>query len=396
MKKILPVILTGIMMLSGTIAFAEDSSGIKAEETITQRTELAQLYDMGIMKDVGSGPYQSITRAEMAKIITQTLNISKVTAANTFTDVTDDNPYINEIGIVQGMKIMCGYGNDIFKPDADITYYEAAKTIVTMLGYEPIAQQNGGYPYGYLKAGNETGIIPYPGAEDRVINKNDIAKILIKAIDTPLMQQASFGSTAEYMISEDTIKTKYLNIQPNKDESSKKTLFDNYRNNFELLGADKENVLNYLNALEFVTPEVSGNQETYTEYVDGNDVRVMNMILYNGIVTGFEYEYHNLGTAYSFATYLRNALELTFGEKTTYPGMVQTNKDYFDNVKDVSELKSQYKYYEDWTVTFDNQLKENIDRMLDNKEYSRIDIRFELSVIDESKAFISVRYIALP
>ena len=76
--------------------------------------------------------------------------------------------------------------------------------------------------------------------------------------------------------------------------------------------------------------------------------------------------------------------------------MVQTNKDYFDNVKNVSELKSQYTYYEDWKAAFDYQKKENIDKMLDGKDYSRIDIHFELSVIDANNATVSVRYVALP
>jgi len=181
-----------------------------------------------------------------------------------------------------------------------------------------------------------------------------------------------------------------------RGKGGKKTIYDNYRHNLGLLGSDKETVLNYLEALKYVTPDVSGNQETYTEYVNGNDVKVTNLILYNGIVSGFEYEYDNLQAAYDFATHLRKDLELTFGEKSTYPGMVQTNKDYFDNVKNVSELKSQYTYYEDWKAAFDYDKKENIDKMLEDKDYSRIDIHFELSVIDTNKAIVSVRYIALP
>ena len=176
----------------------------------------------------------------------------------------------------------------------------------------------------------------------------------------------------------------------------KKTIYDNYRHNLGLLGSDKETVLNYLEALKCVTPDVSGNQETYTEYVKENGIEVMNMILYNDVVAGFEYEYYDLQAAYDFATHLRKDLELTFGEKSTYPGMVQTNKDYFDNVKNVSELKSQYTYYEDWKAAFDYQKKENIDKMLDGKDYSRIDIHFELSVIDANNATVSVRYVALP
>lgn len=181
-----------------------------------------------------------------------------------------------------------------------------------------------------------------------------------------------------------------------RGKGGKKTLVDNYRHNLGLIGTDKVTVLNYYEGLEYVTPDVSGNQETYSEYVDGNDVKVINMVLYNGVVTGFEYEYHDLQAAYDFAKYLRKDLELTFGEKTTCPGMVQTNRDYFDDIKDVSEIKSLYTYYEDWKPGFDYQKKENITKMLGDKTYSRIDIRMELSVSDENKAIVSVKYIILP
>ena len=181
-----------------------------------------------------------------------------------------------------------------------------------------------------------------------------------------------------------------------RGNGGRKTIYDNYRHNLGLLGADKETVLNYLDALRYVTPDADGSQTVYTEYVNGNDVKVMNMILYNDVVAGFEYEYDNLQVAYDFAMQLRKDLELTFGEKTTYPGMLQSNKDYFDNIKDVSELKPQYIYYEDWTPFFDGENQRNADKMLGGKPYSRIDIHFSLSVIDANKAIVSIRYVALP
>lgn len=151
-----------------------------------------------------------------------------------------------------------------------------------------------------------------------------------------------------------------------------------------------------MDALKFVTPNVFGEQTTYTEYVNGNDVKVINMILYNDVVTGFEYEYDNLQAAYDFAKYLRKDLELTFGNKTTYPETVQIGKDYFDTINDISELKAQYIYYEDWKAAFDGEKQNNIDKMLSGKDYSRIDIHFELSVIGANKATVSVRCVAIP
>jgi len=208
MKKVLSLFLV-FLILTGITAFAAEI--IKNEEgVVVQKTELAQLYDMGIMEDIGEGPFQNITRAEMAQIVVQALNMKEIEMESTFIDVTSDNKYSNQIGVVQSMNIMCGYGNGIFKPDEYITYYEVVKTIVTMLGYEPLALQRGGYPEGYLKVGNELGIILYPGAKDFVIDKNDIGKILLRATDVPLMLQSSFGENVEYQISEETLKNKFL------------------------------------------------------------------------------------------------------------------------------------------------------------------------------------------
>ena len=163
------------------------------------------------------------------------------------------------------------------------------------------------------------------------------------------------------------------------------------------LGESKEKVFDYIEALEYITPDKSGKQETYTEHanIDGAKV-ILKLVFYNDVLSGFEYEYDNVDVAYKEAERLRRDLELTFGEKTTYPGMVQTNKDYFDNIKNVSDLKNQYTYYEDWEAVFEDEKQENINKMLEGKDYSRIDIHFELSVIDENKAILSTRYVALP
>lgn len=163
------------------------------------------------------------------------------------------------------------------------------------------------------------------------------------------------------------------------------------------LGESKEKVFGYIEALEYITPEISGNQEIYSEHanIDGAKV-ILKLVFYNDVLSGFEYEYDNVDVAYKEAERLRRDLELTFGEKTTYPVMVQTNKDYFDNIKDVSELKKQYTYYEDWEVVFEDEKQENINKMLEGKDYSRIDIHFELSVVDENKAIVSAKCIALP
>ena len=176
-------------------------------------SEIGKLRNLGIANDVGEGPYQLVKRGEMAKLIAQTLKMTSSAAfyLPEFSDVAKDNPNYNYIGLIEKKGIADGYGNGNFKPDENITYYEAVKMIVCMLGYKPEAEIKG-YPEGYLQTANKIGIILYPGAEDRVINLDDISKILYKAIDTPLMLQTGFGAETQYEIA-DGVNNKLMTIR---------------------------------------------------------------------------------------------------------------------------------------------------------------------------------------
>lgn len=179
---------------------------------------LAKLRNLGIAVDVGQNPYQTITRGEMSRIISQCLKMENVNSHTSFTDVSQDHLYYNNIGTMQQMGIADGYGNGLFMPDNEISFYESVKMIVCMLGYNETAQTDG-YPTGYLKTANELGIILYPGAEDRSITLNDLSEMLYKALDVPLMEQISFGKDKEFVICDGikaelkTVKTKYLGIK---------------------------------------------------------------------------------------------------------------------------------------------------------------------------------------
>jgi len=213
MKKLSLVcfsIIAVILMASNAIALeAPPSVGtppdyyVESDGTVTMRTELGQLCDIGIMSDVGGGYYDSVTRSEMAKIITQMygmFDIDLYRQSVDFTDVSSRNPYSASIKFVSDNKIMNGNGDGLFLPDKDITYYEAIKTVVTVLGYEPLALQRGGYPYGYLRVANEIGIILYPDTDNYTATKGDITDMVFKAIDTPLMKQSGFGAVIEYIV----------------------------------------------------------------------------------------------------------------------------------------------------------------------------------------------------
>ena len=144
---------------------------MESDGVITIRSELAQLWDIGIMSDSDMliTPYETITRGEMARIITQLYGYDDLEVFNLtgekktcdFIDVSSKNPSFSAINYLSHHGIMNGYGNSLFLPDKDITYSEAVKTIISALGYEPLALQKGGYPSGYLSVANELGLILY-------------------------------------------------------------------------------------------------------------------------------------------------------------------------------------------------------------------------------------------
>lgn len=75
------------------------------------------------------------------------------------------NPYADVNEGTDGYEgIMAGYllgiisGGDTFRPDDDITMYEAAKILVSLLGYGELAEKKGGYPFGYMSIANDIGI----------------------------------------------------------------------------------------------------------------------------------------------------------------------------------------------------------------------------------------------
>lgn len=165
---------------------------------------------------------------------------------------------------------------------------------------------------------------------------------------------------------------------------------------YNLFGIDKSVIERNLDLGE-VVPEIDGHQEIYSYICDENKKAITqkDLIFYNDVLMGTQFRFDDVEKAYYHCKELRVNLEHAFGEKTTYPSMTLTNKECFDNIGSASQLKEKYVYYEDWTPEIDKDVLQ-IEKMMDGRAYSRIDIRFELSVLSEDNATVSVRYVALP
>ena len=227
--------------------FAEAFSDIGEATYVDEITTLAE---QGIIQGDDSGafrPNDSITSAEFAKLVCmiskdyESLKIE----SNIFDDVPDDywaKTYINYCyykKIINGINETTKHeplyfvdldenGNVIgisesiylesvaaasepnhveeklyFAPETPITYNEAVKMLVVFLGYEPYAEVYG-YPEGYIKAAEGTGLgegIIYNG--DDYITREIASKLIYDAINIPPMEVRITDKTVEYFIPEE-------------------------------------------------------------------------------------------------------------------------------------------------------------------------------------------------
>lgn len=214
MRKIIALLLSVCMTVGfGTSVFAY--SDVKPGTVTSEAVNL--LSDLGIIDGFEDGTYkpgQTVTRAEMAKIICEMLDLTIGTAT---TSVYDDVPtthwaagYINTIS---AMGIICGYGDGNYGPEDTVTYEQAIKMIVCALGYEPMATAKGGYPQGYVAVASSIGLLKNVSSS----NRGDIAVLVYSALHTPVMKQTSFGTNDTYKPLDGSNGTEYKTLLTSRD-----------------------------------------------------------------------------------------------------------------------------------------------------------------------------------
>ena len=147
-----------------------------------------------------------VTRAEMAQFIINANNMKKIEYTvpadeELFTDVPAEHWAYNTIYLAKSLGIINGHGDGTFEPEGKVTYEQAVKMIVSLLGYTPEAEAKGGYPNGFIAVAAEIGLTQYVEF-DQTANaiRKDIAIMLDTALDIPVMVQIAYGSQPEYQI----------------------------------------------------------------------------------------------------------------------------------------------------------------------------------------------------
>ncbi len=216
MRKILCAALMTCMlcMTTGVEAYSDVEENTYTNEAVTVLSGLGILdgFEDGTFK-----PEESITRAQMAKVICRGLGYGEIGASETpFTDVSAEHWAAGYINTAYSLKIINGNGDGTFSPEDPVTYEQALKMIVCALGYEPMAAAKGGWYQGYLAAASSLGLTDkVNGAVGKTASRGSIACALYNALTARIMDQSSyrFDGQEEYKTTDDTILSKYLKIK---------------------------------------------------------------------------------------------------------------------------------------------------------------------------------------
>ena len=214
MKKLLALMLSMAMVFTiGTsvMAYSDVEEGTYVSEAVTVLSNLDILngYEDGTFK-----PETTITRAEMAKIVCETLGYYGMGSDKTpFDDVEPKHWAAGYINTAASLGIINGYGNGKFGPEDTVTYEQAVKMVVCALGYEAIAADRGGWPAGYTSVAANIGLTK--GMSSSV--RGDIAVLIYNALTTPVMEQTSYGSDTRYEVLDGAGNKEYKTILTKRD-----------------------------------------------------------------------------------------------------------------------------------------------------------------------------------
>ncbi len=237
LKKVISSVAALTMVASSVAAFAVDFPDVESTASYAQAVqELSALDVISGYEDGTFGPDKLVTRAEITKMIVDALAERSSAEASTestkFADVSADHwakGYINQ-GVADGF--IAGMSDTEFDPDANVTYVQAQKMLVSAIGYETYAQAQGGWPIGYKTYAASLDITKgISGIKDSTeLTRAQVAQMIDNAMDTPLCVIASWK--AEW----NGTKTPNLETRDGKEGRAYETLFTEKHDAYKVYG----------------------------------------------------------------------------------------------------------------------------------------------------------------
>jgi len=183
-----------------------------AKKKEKRKNKIKKVNEYGVFKGNEKGELKEdeyITRAEFAVVVCKILGLEpeegKISDEFEFDDVDDKHWAKEYIKIARKTGFISGRGGNKYDPDARISYEEAMKILVAAMGYTPMAEQKGGYPYGYTNVAKNLGVptdLTFNDKDEAL--RGDVMEMVYNSLDVPMLLQKVFGDRAEYEIADGT------------------------------------------------------------------------------------------------------------------------------------------------------------------------------------------------
>ena len=212
LKRTLSLLLAVVMVIGMMVvgAGAVSYSDFSDSEEIVNKDAVSMLTTLGVINGKEDGSYfdptGNVTRAEMAKMISVMLSNNEdcdqlyMSVNSGLTDITNSwaRGYIN---YCYTLDIIAGRGNGTFDPTANVTAVEAAKMLLTALGYDPAIEGLVGTDWDLNTASlaHQLGVFRHFTKDvNAPLNRDDAALLIYNAMDVEMIQQYSNGYALAY------------------------------------------------------------------------------------------------------------------------------------------------------------------------------------------------------
>lgn len=156
-----------------------------------------KLNALGLVNDVLTDYKAEVTRGEFLSFIYpmyRALSGNDTGAAEqVFSDIAADSELYKPVMLAYELGLISGTNDAMFEPDERITYEQAAKILMVILGYKTVAESDGGYPAGYLKWAVRSGIETYSGnGAGSILIWGDVVEMVNSAAEADYLRQVTF------------------------------------------------------------------------------------------------------------------------------------------------------------------------------------------------------------
>ena len=193
-----------------------DVAGTKYEESVQL---LQALKIMVGDKDTGAFRLEdSITRSEFSKMAVKAAGLDDVAQSSneksSFPDVVKDHWATGYINVAASQKFIIGDDVGTFRPDDKVTFAEAATILVRVLGFEPSAKANGGFPTGYLVVAGQNNLLKggVSAGTNEPATRGMVAMMTFNSLTTDLMERTGYGSEEQYEVVDKTLLADKLDV----------------------------------------------------------------------------------------------------------------------------------------------------------------------------------------